>query len=157
MNVQRGDLHVPAYKLPPYEAAALSHSIQKLTIEEMSDEEISKFGPCEVSPSLSLQPNRRTKDGDVEMGTVFALTDAALSRHNTVRRKSNVNHLVYNWRSPIGKDSCYVCCYRWADGGNRNWRITVLVPVIQMIWRQQWTNGNDILPRSTCRICGLLC
>lgn len=101
MNVQRGDLHVPAYKLPPYEAAALSHSIQKLTIEEMSDEEISKFGPCEVSPSLSLQPNRRTKDGDVEMGTVFALTDAALSRHNTVMRKSNVNHLVYNWRSPI--------------------------------------------------------
>lgn len=101
MNVQREDRHVSAYKLPPYEAAALSHSIQKLTLEEMSDEEAPKYGPCEVLPSLGLQPNRRTKDGDVEMGTVFTLTDATLSRHNTVMRKSNVHHLVHNWRSPI--------------------------------------------------------
>ncbi|KAG2032303.1 hypothetical protein BDR03DRAFT_970418 [Suillus americanus] len=101
MNVQRRDQHVSAYQLPPYEAAALGRSIQALTIEEMSDEENSKYGPCEVLPSLSLQPNRRTKDGDVEMGTVFTLTDAALSRHNTVMPKSNVSHLVYNWRSPL--------------------------------------------------------
>lgn len=101
MNVQHRDQHVSAYQLPPYEAAALGRSIQALTIEEMSDEENSKYGPCEVLPSLSLQPNRRTKDGDVEMGTVFTLTDAALSRHNTVMPKSNVSHLVYNWRSPL--------------------------------------------------------
>ncbi|KAG1854865.1 hypothetical protein F4604DRAFT_1685871 [Suillus subluteus] len=86
-----------ALQLPPYEAAALG---QTLTIEEMSDEENPKYGPCEVSPSLCLQPNRRTKDGNVEIGTVFTLTDAALSRH-TVMSKSNVNHLVYNWRSPL--------------------------------------------------------
>lgn len=101
MNVQHRDQHVSAYQLPPYEAADLGRSIQALTIEEMSDEENSKYGPCEVLPSLSLQPNRRTKDGDVEMGTVFTLTDAALSRHNTVMPKSNVSHLVYNWRSPL--------------------------------------------------------
>lgn len=101
MNVQRRDQHVSAYQLPPYEAAALSHSIQTLTIEEMSDEENLKYAPWEVSPSLSLQPNRRTKDGNVEMGTVSTLTDAALSRHNTIMAKSNVNHLVYNWRSPL--------------------------------------------------------
>lgn len=101
MNVRRGDRHMSTCKLPPYDAAGLSHSIQKLTIEEMSDEEVPKYGPYETSPSLGLQPNRRTKDGNVEMGTVFTLTDASLSRHNTVMRKSNVNHLVYNWRSPI--------------------------------------------------------
>ncbi|KAG1879793.1 hypothetical protein F4604DRAFT_1620275 [Suillus subluteus] len=105
MNVQRGDQYVSAYQLPPYEAAALG---QTLTIEEMSDEENPKYGPCEVSPSLCLQPNRRTKDGNVEIGTVFTLTDAALSRHNTVMSKSNVNHLVYNWRSPLGKDSLFL-------------------------------------------------
>lgn len=103
MNVQRGDQHehVSTYKLPPYEAVALGHSIQKLTIEDMSDEENTKYGPYEMSPSLSLQPNRRTKDGHVKMGAAFTLTDAALSRHNTVMRKSNINHLVYNWRSPL--------------------------------------------------------
>lgn len=97
MNVQHGDQHVSTYQLPPYD----SHSIQKLTIEEISDEENPKYGPSETSPSLSLQPNRRTKDGNVEMGSVFALTDAALSRHHTVMPKSNLNHLVYHWRSPL--------------------------------------------------------
>lgn len=101
MTVQRGDQHVSAYQLPPYKAADLSRSIQKLEIEEMEDEDIPKYGPCEVSPSLGLQPNRRTKDGDVELGNVFTLTDAALSRHNTTLRKSNVNHIVHNWRSPL--------------------------------------------------------
>lgn len=113
MNVQHEGRHVSAYKLPPYEAAALSNSIQKLTFDEMSDEEAPKYGPCEVSPSLGLQPNRRTKDGNVEMGTVFPLTDAPLSRHNTAMRRSNVNHLVHNWRSPIGKDFRYFCCCGW--------------------------------------------
>ncbi|KAG2109380.1 uncharacterized protein F5147DRAFT_693087 [Suillus discolor] len=101
MNVQRGDQHVSTYKLPPYETVALGHSIQKFSIEDMSDEECTKYGPYEMSPSLSLQPNRRTKDGNVQMGTAFTLTDATLSKHNTVMRKSNINHLVYSWRSPL--------------------------------------------------------
>lgn len=113
INVQRGDQHVSAYKLPPYETVALGHSIQKLTIEDMSDEENTKYGQYEMSPSLSLQPNRRTKDGHVKMGAAFTLTDAALSKHNTVMRKSNINHLVYNWRSPLGKDSHCFCCCGW--------------------------------------------
>ncbi|KAG1794128.1 uncharacterized protein HD556DRAFT_440570 [Suillus plorans] len=114
MNVQRGDQHVSTYKLPPYEAVALGHSIQKFSIEDISDEENTKYGPYEMSPSLSLQPNRRTKDGNVQMGTALTLTDTALSKHNTVMRKSNINHLVYNWRSPLGKDSQYFCCCGWA-------------------------------------------
>ncbi|KAG2153375.1 hypothetical protein DEU56DRAFT_482340 [Suillus clintonianus] len=101
MNEQREGQHVSAYTLPRYEATDPSRSIQKLVIEEMEDDENPKYGLYEVSPSLSLQPNRRTKDGDVELGTVFPHTDAALSRHNTAIRKSNVNHIVHNWRSPL--------------------------------------------------------
>lgn len=102
-KMQRVYQHASAYKLPPYEAAVVtgSQSIQKLTIEEMSDEENPKCGSYEVSPSLYLQPNRRARDGNVEMGTVLTLSDDVLSRHDTVMRKSNVNHLVHNWRSPL--------------------------------------------------------
>lgn len=105
MDAQRGGQHMSAYELPRYEAADpslhSSRSIQKLVSEEMEDEENTKHGPCDVSPSLSLQPNRRMKDGDVELGAVFNLTNAALSGHNTALWKSNVNHIVHNWRSPL--------------------------------------------------------
>src|SRR6267154_107435 len=97
MNV--GGEPVSTYALPGYDAPNLdfypSRSMQKMTIEEVEDEDDAKYGPCDVSPSLSMQPNRRTKDGDTQLGTILTLTDAALSRHNTVLRKSNVNHLVH--------------------------------------------------------------
>ncbi|KAJ8591062.1 hypothetical protein M405DRAFT_128792 [Rhizopogon salebrosus TDB-379] len=67
-------------------------------IEEMGGETPPHDDQSNRSPSVILQPNRRTKDGDVELGNV--LTDAALTRHNTMLR-SNVNHLVHNWRSPL--------------------------------------------------------
>jgi hypothetical protein len=76
-----------------------SRSMQK--IEGTDDKTPPHDGQFDMSPSMILQPNRRTKDGDVELGNV--ITDAALSRHNTMLRKSNVNHLVHNWRSPLGK------------------------------------------------------
>lgn len=104
MNAQRGGQHLSTYELPRYEAADFnlypSRSVQDMAIEGMEDEENPNLGR-DVSPSLILQPNRRTKDGDIQLGTVFTLTDDALSRHNTALRKSNVHHLVHNWRSPL--------------------------------------------------------
>ncbi|KAG2142255.1 uncharacterized protein EDB93DRAFT_1252314 [Suillus bovinus] len=105
MNMQRIYQHVSSNKLPPYEVVAPSHSTQKIPFEEMSDEENQKYWPSEMSPSLCMQPNRRMKDGNVEMGTVFTLTDDNLPKRSKVMRKSDINHLVYNWRSPLGRDS----------------------------------------------------
>ncbi|KAG1740846.1 uncharacterized protein EDB91DRAFT_341526 [Suillus paluster] len=105
INGQRRGQHMSAYELPRYEAEDLDlytfRPTQNIVIDDIEDEENPKYGPRDVSPSLSLQPNRRTKDGDIQLGTVFTLTDDALSRHNTALRKSNVHHLVRNWRSPL--------------------------------------------------------
>ncbi|KAL4068741.1 hypothetical protein V8B97DRAFT_803561 [Scleroderma yunnanense] len=49
--------------------------------------------------AMMLQPNRRTKDGDIEFGGMVSMKRAALARQKSIR--ANVNHLVYNWRSPI--------------------------------------------------------
>jgi len=68
-------------------------------IEDIDNKIAPHDGQYDISPSIILQPNRRTKDGDVELGNV--ITDVALSRHNTMLRKSNVNHLVHSWRSPL--------------------------------------------------------
>lgn len=70
-------------------------------IEDIDDKTPPRDEQFDMAPSIILQPNRRTKDGDVELGNI--ITDAALSRHNTMLRKSNVNHVVHNWRSPLGK------------------------------------------------------
>jgi hypothetical protein len=117
--------------LPMYDAADLSvypsHSTHKLRIEEMGGETPPHDDQSNRLPSVILQPNRRTKDGDVELGNV--LTDAALTRHNTMLR-SNVNHLVHNWRSPLGKASLFLLCQWEANKGGRNRRSTVLVSVM---------------------------
>ncbi|KAH7908411.1 hypothetical protein BJ138DRAFT_1012871 [Hygrophoropsis aurantiaca] len=54
-----------------------------------------------VSPTLVMHPNRRTRDGDVELGGVI-LTETNLTRHNANLRSPNVNHLLRNFKSPIG-------------------------------------------------------
>ncbi|KIJ66124.1 hypothetical protein HYDPIDRAFT_87610 [Hydnomerulius pinastri MD-312] len=68
-----------------------------------------------ASPAMTLQPNRRTRDGDVELGAVINLTEGALARHNTTLRGSNVNRLVHNWRSPIGECRILVLFRRCRD------------------------------------------
>jgi hypothetical protein len=56
-----------------------------------------------------MRPNRRTETGDVELGgTVLAtLSEDNLSKHN--QRMTKMNHLVYNFKSPIGK--CFGVLY----------------------------------------------
>jgi len=76
-----------------------SRSTHKIGIKEIDDVTLPPDRLFDISPSLILQPNRRTKDGDVELGSV--LTDVALSRYNAILRKSSVNHVVHNWRSPL--------------------------------------------------------
>ncbi|KAH7883364.1 hypothetical protein F5I97DRAFT_232388 [Phlebopus sp. FC_14] len=71
--------------------------VHKMTIEEMEHD--LEYG----SPAMMLQPNRRGRDGDVELGGVVGLTEGALVRHNTDVGLSSVNYLVHHWRSPIGE------------------------------------------------------
>lgn len=56
-------------------------------------------------PTLGMRPNRRTENGDVEMGggVPMTLSEENLSKHN--ERMSKLNHLVYNFTSPIGEIS----------------------------------------------------
>jgi len=101
MKSRREGYTVSANGLPFYDATDYpSNSLRKLRVEEIGDE-TPHDGSFDSPPSVILQPNRRTKDGDVELGNV--LRNGALSRHNTILRRSNVNHLVHNWRSPLGK------------------------------------------------------
>lgn len=51
---------------------------------------------------LVLLPNRRTHEGDVEMGGIMRWSRALARRDQTSRRRVGVNYLVHNWRSPIG-------------------------------------------------------
>ncbi|EGO26162.1 hypothetical protein SERLADRAFT_407050 [Serpula lacrymans var. lacrymans S7.9] len=48
-------------------------------------------------PSVMMQPNRRTKNGDVELGGLSMLTEGNLTRHNA----STMNRLVHQFTSPI--------------------------------------------------------
>ena len=52
---------------------------------------------------MVMQPNRRTNDGDVELGGVVPLSRGELSRYNGTARGAHFNHMMHNWRSPIGK------------------------------------------------------
>ena len=49
---------------------------------------------------MVMQPNRRTNDGDVELGGVVPLSRGELARYT---RGAHFNHMMHNWRSPIGK------------------------------------------------------
>jgi hypothetical protein len=53
-------------------------------------------------PLTPLRPNRR-RGGDVEMAGMGVLTEENLSLHNL--HHSNVNHMVSNFTSPIGKQA----------------------------------------------------
>ncbi|KAF9222399.1 hypothetical protein BS17DRAFT_783656 [Gyrodon lividus] len=94
-----------AYGLPSYDAAngggdglhAPSRPMNKETTDDFNLEPDLKH----VAPTMTLQPNRRMRDGDVELGTVVDLTDVALERHKMNLKGANVNDLVHNWRSPI--------------------------------------------------------
>ncbi|KAH7929583.1 hypothetical protein BV22DRAFT_1002486 [Leucogyrophana mollusca] len=90
--IPRGSVALPSYD-------AFSHGATSPSKFAMDDVDIDIK---HVSPTLLMQPNRRTKDGDVELGGVV-LTEASLTRHNTTLRASSVNHLVHNFRSPIGE------------------------------------------------------
>lgn len=115
--------------LPIYAAADLSfYPSRPSQIEEIDNEAPSHYGSFDTPPSVILQPNRRTKDGDVELGNV--LKDHALSGHHTIPRKSTVNYLVHNWTSPLGKCSLFLLLSMEVNGGSRNWRLAVLVSVI---------------------------
>lgn len=72
------------------------------------------------SSTMPMRPNRRTENGEIELaqgggigvlgGTLATLSEENLSRHND--RMSKLNHLVYNFTSPIGKfDTRPVLCY----------------------------------------------
>jgi hypothetical protein len=50
--------------------------------------------------SVPLRPNRRSGDGDVELGGVGPLTAGNLATHN--QRTSKINHHIHNFTSPIG-------------------------------------------------------
>ena len=52
---------------------------------------------------MVMQPNRRTNDGDVELGGVVPLSRSELARYNRTARGAHFNHMMHNWRSPIGK------------------------------------------------------
>lgn len=52
-------------------------------------------------PVMMLQPNRRTNDGDIELGGVVRMSRGVLTRHNM--KGTTVSHLIHNWRSPIGE------------------------------------------------------
>lgn len=87
--------------LPSYEAAngvrAPPRPMSKGTIDESElGHDLKQF-----SPAMMLQPNRRTNDGDIELGTVVDLTEVALANHNSILRGGSVNRLALNWRSPI--------------------------------------------------------
>lgn len=53
-------------------------------------------------PLTPLRPNRR-RAGEVEIGNMGVLTEENLSLHNL--HYSNVNHMVSNFTSPIGKQA----------------------------------------------------
>lgn len=64
--------------------------------ETAERERDNKFPSC---PVMMLQPNRRTNDGDVELGGVVRMSRGVLTRHNM--KGTTVSHLIHNWRSPI--------------------------------------------------------
>ncbi|KAF8845912.1 hypothetical protein BDN67DRAFT_1805 [Paxillus ammoniavirescens] len=65
------------------------------------DESDLEHDPNQYPPAMMLHPNRRTNDGDIELGAVVDLTEVALAKHNSILRGGNVNRLALNWRSPI--------------------------------------------------------
>ncbi|KJA28832.1 hypothetical protein HYPSUDRAFT_128746 [Hypholoma sublateritium FD-334 SS-4] len=62
------------------------------------DEDESRDIPAELPPMV---PNRRKLGRDIEMARVESLTETNLSMHNF--RESNVNPMISNFTSPIGK------------------------------------------------------
>ncbi|KAN0081656.1 hypothetical protein V8E55_009280 [Tylopilus felleus] len=53
-----------------------------------------------VGPSISLQPNRRTVSGSIELGAVLTHNQVELIRAQS-NRDRGVSSLVHHWRSPI--------------------------------------------------------
>lgn len=66
------------------------------------DEDESRDIPAELPPMI---PNRRKPGRDIEMTRVESLTETNLSVHNF--RESNVNPMISNFTSPIGKKNYY--------------------------------------------------
>ncbi|KAF9235243.1 hypothetical protein BU15DRAFT_51578 [Melanogaster broomeanus] len=93
------------YGLPSYEAANVNLDGLKpsMSLNKGGIDQFLEADSKHVLPAMALQPNRRMKDGEVELGTVIELSEGAMARHNLSPRGSNVNHLIHNWRSPIGK------------------------------------------------------
>ncbi|EGO00608.1 hypothetical protein SERLA73DRAFT_51272 [Serpula lacrymans var. lacrymans S7.3] len=61
-------------------------------------------------PSVMMQPNRRTKNGDVELGGLSMLTEGNLTRHNA----STMNRLVHQFTSPISEFCAFFAVYACA-------------------------------------------
>lgn len=61
-----------------------------------------------VGPSISLQPNRRTVSGSIELGAVLTHNQVELIRAQS-NRERGVSSLVHHWRSPIGTSFHVVC------------------------------------------------
>ena len=82
------------------------------------DDEYSRDSQALSVPSSTMpfRPNRRTETGEIELAQgvdsrVMTLSEENLFKHNN--RMSKLNHLVYNYTSPIGKFTTrLVPCYR---------------------------------------------
>lgn len=99
---QNGSVSVAG--LPSYEVAAARQleAEQALSLKMPLDDK-----PLAVS--ISLQPNRRTVSGDIELGGVLSSSEVDLVRARS-KRDRGVSSLVQHWRSPIGA-LVRVCVY----------------------------------------------
>lgn len=90
---ERGD-----YRDPPHHR----HQQRERYREDAGSEgERDRDAKLPSGPVMMLQPNRRTNDGDIELGGVASMSRGTFTRHKM--RGTTVNHFMHHWRSPIGK------------------------------------------------------
>ncbi|KAI9573271.1 hypothetical protein HD554DRAFT_1163308 [Boletus coccyginus] len=82
--------------LPAYEVVAPRQEHERAPSIKVALEDI----PLGVVGATSLQPNRRTQTGDVELGAVLTENEVELARARSERER-RMSSLVHQWRSPI--------------------------------------------------------
>lgn len=92
---ERGD-----YRDPPH----FRHQQRERYREDAGGEgERDRDAKLPSGPVMMLQPNRRTNDGDIELGGVASMSRGTFTRHKM--RGTTVNHFMHHWRSPIDLDT----------------------------------------------------